>query len=157
MSRTSARHDIIAGMDFPIVDLLDDELSTAWLLKYFHQNQLKCPHCGQSVAEARVFRRTKKSGLAVYRCPCQGVYNLYSGTVFEGQHLRPAQTILLLRGVCKGEPTASVAREIGVARQTAHDLRQALQSNAARLQPEDPLPDQRTETDEMFQNAGEKR
>ena len=74
-----------------------------------------------------------------------------------GKHLRPAQAVLLLRGVCKGEPTAAIAREIGVARQTVHEIRKALQANAERLQPETPLPDERTETDEMFQNAGEKR
>ena len=77
--------------------------------------------------------------------------------MFEGKHLRPAQAILLLRGVCKGEPTAAIAREIGLSRQTVHDLRKALQANAERLQPDDPLPDTQTETDEMFQNAGEKR
>jgi len=157
MSTTSARCGIIPGMDFPIVDLLDDDLSAAWLLKYFHQNELKCPHCGRSVEEARAFRITKKSRLTVYRCPCQGLYNLYSGTVFEGKHFRPAQTILLLRGVCKGEPTAAMAREIGLARQTVHDMRHVVQANAERMQPGDPLPDERTETDEMFQNAGEKR
>ena len=145
-------------MDFPIVDLFDDDLSAAWLLKYFHQGELKCPHCGRSVEEAREFRRTKRSQLTVYRCKgCQGIYNLYSGTVFEGKHFRPAQVVLLLRGVCKGEPTATIAREIGVTRQTVHTARKTIQANAKRLQPEDPLPDQRTETDEMFQNAGEKR
>jgi hypothetical protein len=144
-------------MDFPIVDLFDDDLSTAWLLKYFHQNGLKCPHCGRGAAEARVFRVTRKSDLTVYRCPCQGIYNLYSGTVFEAKHLRPSQAILLLRGVCKGEPTASIAREIGLSRQTVHDLRKALQANAQRLQPAGAVSDRQTETDEMFQNAGEKR
>jgi hypothetical protein len=144
-------------MDFPIVDLFDDDLSAAWLLKYFHQNELKCPHCGRSVKEARVFRVTRKSQLTVYRCACQGIYNLYSGTVLEGKHLRPAQAILLLRGVCKGEPAAAIAREIGLSRQTVHDLRKALQAKAERLQPAEPLPDPQTETDEMFQNAGEKR
>jgi hypothetical protein len=151
------RCGIIFGMDFPIVDLFDDDLSAAWLLKYFHQDDLWCPHCGRSVKEVRVFRMTKRSRLTVYRRPCQGIYNLYSGTVFERKHIRPAQAILLLRGVCKGEPTATLARELGLARQTAHDLRKALQANAAKLQPPDPLPDQQTETDEMFQNAGEKR
>jgi len=144
-------------MDFPIVDLFDDDISEVWLLKYFHQNKLKCPHCGKGVEEARVFRTNKKNRLTVYRCACQGIYNLYSGTVFEGKHFRPAQAILLLRGVCKGEPTATIAREIGVARQTAHDMRKAIQANAERMQPDAPLPDERTETDEMFQNAGEKR
>jgi len=145
-------------MDFPIVELFDDDLSAAWLLKYFHQGDLKCPHCGRSVEEAREFRTTKRSQLTVHRCQgCLGVYNLYSGTVFEGKHFRPGQAILLLRGVCKGEPTATIAREIGVTRQTVHEMRKSIQSNAEGLQPKDALPDQQTETDEMFQNAGEKR
>jgi transposase len=147
---------IILGMDFPIVDLFDDDLSAAWLLQYFHSNDLRCPLCGRSVEEARLFRVTRRRRLTVYRCPCQGIATLYSGTVFEGKHLRPAQAILSLRGVCKGEPTATMAREIGVTRQTVHSWRQAIQAKAVRLQPQDPLPDQQTETDEMVQNAGEK-
>jgi hypothetical protein len=57
-------------------------------------------------------------------CPYQctrGGFPVNDLTVFEGKHFRPAQTILLLRGVCKGEPTAAIAREIGVTRQTVHD------------------------------------
>ena len=120
-------------MDFPIVDLLDDERSALWLLKYFHPQGLKCPHCGRSVEEARAFRKTKKSQLTVYRCnACQRVYNLYSGTVFERKHFRPSQAVLLLRGVCKGETTAAIAREIGVSRQTAFDIRRVIQGNAER-------------------------
>ncbi len=72
--------------------------------------------------------------MTVYRCPCQGIYNLYSGTVFERKRFRPAQAILLLRGVCKGEPTAALAREIGGTRRTVHDMRQAIQANVERLQ-----------------------
>jgi transposase-like protein len=145
-------------MDFPIVELIDDELSTTWLLKHFHPNGLICPHCGASLAQAREFRQTEKSQLTVYRCGgCHGIYNLYSQTVFEWRYFRPAQVVLLLRGVCKGDPTAEIAREIGVSRQTVHDVRKQLQANAQRHQPQEPLPDKQTETDEMFQNAGEKR
>jgi len=64
---------IILGMDFPIVDLFDDDLSAAWLLQYFHSNDLRCPLCGRSVEEARLFRVTKRRRLTVYRCPCQGI------------------------------------------------------------------------------------
>ena len=145
-------------MDFPIVELMDDDVSAIWLQKYFHPEGLTCPHCDADVTEARQFRTTKKSRLTVYRCQhCQGIYNLYSGTLFAGRHLRPAQVVLLLRGVCKGESAASLGRELGISRQTAHDLRQQLQANAERLQPQEPLPDGETETDESFQNAGEKR
>ena len=145
-------------MDFPIVDLLDDDVSTAWLLKYFHPHGLKCPHCQASVKQARIFRRTARSQLNVYRCQqCTRIYTLYSGTVFAGRHLRPAQAVLLLRGVCKGEPSQLLARELKLSRATIHEVRQTLQANAERLQPNTPLKDQRTETDELFQNAGEKR
>jgi len=43
----------------------------------------------------------------------------------------------------------------GWPRKYFHHLRQQLHANARRLQPQTPLPDVVTETDEMFQNAGE--
>ena len=145
-------------MDFPIVSLLDDDLCTSWLLKYLHATGLKCPHCEAVVDEARVFRQTTRGQLCVYRCQaCQGIYTLYSGTVFAGRHLHPAQAVLLLRGVCQGQPTAHLAREIHLSRKTVHDIRHAIQANVEREQPNTPLKDKRTETDELFQNAGEKR
>ena len=145
-------------MDFPIVDLLDDELSSQWILKHFHPDGLKCPHCHAGLDRAREFRQTKTSQLMVYRCnDCEGIYNLYSRTVFAGRCFRPAQAVLLLRGVTKGAPTAEIAREIGVSRQTVHEVRREIQANAQGGQPQTPLSDERTETDEMFQNAGEKR
>lgn len=145
-------------MDFPIVELLDDELSRQWLLKHFHPDGLKCPHCGAGVNQAREFRQTKTSQLTVYRCnQCQGIYNLYSRTVFEGRHFRPAQAVLLVRGVIKGQPSAEIGCEIGVSRQTALELRHEIQGLAEQHQPQTRLTDERTETDEMFQNAGEKR
>lgn len=144
-------------MDFPIVELLDDELSSQWLLKYFHPDGLKCPHCGGGLDQARQFRQTQTSHLTVYRCrQCQGIYNLYSQTVFEGRYFRPAQVVLLLRGVIKGDPSAEIAREIGVSRPTVLAIRREIQAKAEDQQPQRPLTDHWTETDEMFQNAGEK-
>lgn len=79
-------------MEFPITELLDDEASPAWLEAYFHPEGIKCPQCGAPVSEARYFRRTKRSQLTVYRCQrCEQPYNLYSGTVLQQRHLRPAQ------------------------------------------------------------------
>jgi transposase-like protein len=145
-------------MDFPVADLLDNELSEQWLLKHLHPRGLKCPHCDARRSQARGFRRTRRSQVTAYRCRrCDGLYNVYSGTIFQARHLRPAQVVLLLRGVCKGEPTAALARELSLPRSTVHVLRQQLQRNAQAMQPDTPLPDGVTETDEMFQNAGEKR
>ena len=145
-------------MRFPIIELLDQRDCESWLLEYFHPEGLKCPKCQTDVTDAHLFRRTHKSNLEVYRCNvCQTVYNLYTNTVFQQRHLTPQQVVLLLRGVLKGETSATLADELEVSYQTVLDLRRDLHTNAALLQLETPLPDQVTESDEMFQNAGEKR
>ena len=94
----------------------------------------------------------------MYRCQeCKGTYNLYSNTVFEGRYFRPEQTVLFIQGVCQGKSTAQLARELGISRTTATEVRHQLQASAEKEQPETPLEDEEVETDEMFQNAGEKR
>jgi hypothetical protein len=145
-------------MDFPILEVLDDTRSESWLRRHFHPQGLHCPHCGAGEEATFVFRQTKRSGLTVYRCECcQGIHNLYSGTVFAGRHLRPSQVVLVLQGVCQGKSAAQLARELNLSRTTTTALRHRLQANAVHLQPERPLPDLEAEADELFQNAGEKR
>jgi transposase-like protein len=145
-------------MEFPITELLDHERSVAWIIEHFHPDGLKCPGCQTPVAEARVFRTTRRSQLTTYRCQvCHTPYNLYSGTVFEQHHLRPQQVVLLMRGICKGETTRMLAQELQLNYKTVLDLRHTIQAQAEQHQPDHPLPDTHTETDEMFQNAGEKR
>jgi len=145
-------------MEFPITDLLDYESCVSWISKYFHPRGFKCPGCGATISQAREFRRTQRSQLIVYRCrQCHTAYNLYSGTIFQQTHLTPMQVVLLMRGICKGESSKKLAAELGLNYFTVLTLRHAAQANAEKAQPETPLPDEHTETDEMFQNAGEKR
>ncbi len=144
-------------MEFPILDLMGHEESSQWVENHFHPQGLKCPRCGASKERGRVFRQTRKSHLTVYRCPCGQTYNLYAGTVLAQHHLTPAQVVLLLRGILKGETTAALARELGIGYEAVLTLRHELQAQAEQLQPSSALPDTETESDEMFQNAGEKR
>lgn len=145
-------------MEFPITDLLSPAECEQWILAYFHPDGLHCPRCHVSNADAHIFRTTQRSQLTVYRCNrCKQTYNLYSNTVFQQRHLTPAQVVLLIRGVLKGEPAKMLAAELDLHYTTVLELRHDLQDNARRLQPTTPLPDIQTETDEMFQNAGEKR
>lgn len=145
-------------MEFPITDLLSPSESTQWILHYFHPQGLMCPNCGDPVTNASVFRTTKKSHLTVYRCrECNTAYNLYTNTIFQQRHLNPPQVVLFLRGVLKGEASTTLGAELKVSVQTILDLRRDVQDSARFLQLNTPLPDEHTETDEMFQNAGEKR
>lgn len=67
------------------------------------------------------------------------------------------RVVLLMRGICKGETSQELTAELGLNYGTVLKLRHALQANAEKKQPDTPLPDEHTETDEMFQNAREKR
>jgi transposase-like protein len=145
-------------MEFPITELLSAEESEEWILKHFHPQGLKCPWCQAPVEQANLFRVTHKSRLKVYRCrKCKHTYNLYSTTVLQQHHLTPPQVVLLLRGILKGETTNELAAELGLSYLTVLTLRRELQQNAECLQPDTPVPDLEAESDELFQNAGEKR
>ena len=67
------------------------------------------------------------------------------------------QVVLLMRGICKGESSNMLAAELMLDYKTVLELRHDIQANAEAQQPEAPLLDAHSETDEMFQNAGEKR
>lgn len=145
-------------MEFPITELLDPENSTEWILKHFHPKGLRCPKCQRGTEQARRFRRTQISELVVYRCNhCGTIYNLYTGTVFQGSQWMPRKVVLLMRGICKGETTRELASELELNYKTVLTMRHRVQANAELEQPTTALADRHSETDEMFQNAGEKR
>jgi transposase-like protein len=140
-------------IDFPIADLLDDDICTAWLGRHLHPEGLKCPHCGRS--DRRLFRAP--GHLPAYRCRvCHGYYTLLTGTVFAKSHQPPATLVRLLRGIARGEPTARLARELKLSRQQLQTLRQRIQSNLNATAPTEVLPGTACEADELYQNAGEK-
>jgi transposase-like protein len=141
-------------IDFPIAELLDDSICTIWLERHLHPRGLVCPHCGHS--ERRVFRA--QDHFPAYRCrACDGYYTLLTGTVFAKTRQRPATLVLLLRGIAKGEPTARLARELGLSRKQLHTLRQRIQANLNDTAPTEVMTGTACEADELYQNAGEKK
>jgi transposase-like protein len=144
-------HDMI---DFPITNLLDDDTCTGWLERHLHPEGLKCPHCRS--ADRRLFRA--QGHFPAYRCrACEGYYTLLTETVFEKTRQRPATLVLLLRGIAKGEPTARLARELGLSRKQLHTLRQRIQTRLNATVPTGVMVGTAFEADELYQNAGEKK
>jgi transposase-like protein len=141
-------------IDFPIDELLDDRIGTLWLERHLHPDGLACPHCGRS--ERRLFRA--QGHFPAYRGRgCQGYYTLLTGTVFAKTRQRPATLVLLLRGMAKGEPTARLARELGLSRKQLHTLRQRIQANRNETAPTAMMVGTAFDADELYHNAGEKR
>jgi transposase-like protein len=143
-------------MDFPLLDLLDEQACYDFLVDLLHPGGLACPGCGRPRSYA--VHRCHREPVLDYRCwHCGRVFNAWTGTALQGTQKTPAQLVLLLRGITQGTPTAQLARELGCDRKHLLELRQHLQHLAWRYLPRSALPDGAAEADEMFQNAGEKR
>jgi transposase len=142
-------------MDFPIIDLMDQDACYHKLVGLLHPDGLACPNC-QTDDHTRVHRRHRAPVLD-YRCTaCGRVFNAFTGTPLGGTHRTPAQIMLILRGFAQGVPTAQLARELGCDRKHLLELRRLMQDNASRWLDRNPLADPVVEGDEMYQNAGEK-
>lgn len=76
--------------------------------------------------------------------------------LFSGTHYSCRVLVLFLRGVVQGLPTRLLADELGCDYGTLLTWRHRLQAQALAEHPAVALADQAVETDEMFQNAGEK-
>jgi transposase-like protein len=141
-------------IDFPIGELLDESICLIWLERHLHAEGFTCPRCGRS--ERRLFRA--QGPFPAYRCrACDGDYTLLTGTVFAKTRPRPATRVLLRRGVAKGEPTARLARELGVSRKQLHTLRQRIQAHLNATAPTGVMTGTAFEADERYQNAGEQQ
>ena len=141
-------------IDFPIDEFLNDSICTLGLERPLQPTGLTCPRCGH--AERRLFRA--QGHFPAYRCrACEGYYTLLTGTIFAKTRQRPATLVLLLRGIAKGEPTARLARELGLSRKQLHTLRRRIQTNLNETAPTAVMVGTAFEADELYQNAGEKK
>jgi transposase-like protein len=141
-------------IDFPIGERMDDSICILWLERHLHPSGRTCPHCGH--AERRFFRA--QGHFPAFRCrACEGYYTLLTGTAFAKTRQRPSTLVLLLRGIAKGEPTARLARELGVSRKQLHTLRHRIQANLNATAPTEVMAGTAFEADELYQNAGEKK
>ena len=141
-------------IDFPITEWLDDSHCRLWLERHLHPDGVRCPHGGRT--EGRLFRQHRyfpahrgKAG--------DGDDPLLTGTACEKTRQRPATLVLLLRGSAKGEPTARVARELGLSRQPVHTLRQRGQATLNDTAPTGFMTGPACEADALDPNAGAKK
>lgn len=113
--------------DVPIGNLLDASICTRWLARHLHPHGLTCPLCGR--AERRLFRA--QGHVPADRCQAwDGDDTRLTGTVFANTRPRPATVVWLRRGVATGEPTARLARELGLSRTPLQTLQAHLHTTA---------------------------
>jgi transposase-like protein len=143
-------------IDFSLNGLLDEQKCYDNLVEILHSGVLCCPN-GHSLEDAGEHKKDR-APIITYRCKiCGRFYNVFTATVLQGTRYNVVQINLLLRGIVQGETTARLAREISVDRKWLLGWRHKLQNLAFQGKPKDALLDTVVESDEMYQNAGEKR
>lgn len=117
---------------------------------------MKCPH-GHKLPSTQAPHDRNRAPLLKYKCrTCGAVFNLLTGTIWSGTHYDCVTIFAVMRGIIQGTSTKHLAEEIGLDYGSLLKRRHDIQRLAFFNRPDDPLPDQQTEADEMFQNAGEK-
>lgn len=143
-------------MQFPITDLLDEQECYRWLLGILHPDGLKCAY-GHPLPPGQAPHDRSRAPVVDYRCRvCENVYHIFTNTVWSGTHYDCKTITLVMRAFMQGTPTLHIAQEMGLDYDTLLERRQRVQRLAFEQRVTDPLEDENTEADEMFQNAGEK-
>ena len=140
-------------IDFPITELLDDSIC----------------RFGWNVTSTRMGSYARTVGLRTALVPCPRALSglslsglrwlLYAadGNCLRKDAATTGDLGVVVRGIAKGEPTARLARELGLSRKQLHTLRQRIQGNLNETAPTDVMPGTAFEADELYQNAGEKK
>jgi len=143
-------------MIFPITNLLDENQCYDYLLRVLRPDGLKCPE-GHTLEEDQSPHMTDRVPIVDYRCrSCEKVFNIFTGTMWQGTHCNCRTIILLIRGFAQGTPSLHLAKELKLNYESVLNRRHLWQELARQKKTVTPLSDLKTESDEMFQNAGEK-
>lgn len=141
-------------MDFPIHDLLDEQKCYEKLIDLLHDGCLLSPYSGDA---HYVINDSRRSPVLTYKDKKTGGYfTIYTNTIFEWTHFKCSEIILIIRGFQQGVSTAQLARELGRDYQNLLELRHKFMACGYYNLNRSALFDKVTETDEMFQNAGQK-
>lgn len=141
---------------FPLTDVLDEQECYRYLQGILHPDGMACPNGHPLPPDQSPHDRTRDT-VVKYKCRvCGAVSNLFTGTVWSGTHYNCVTIVLIMRGVAQGIPTMQLAEELELDYGTLLERRHRIQLLALENMPSDPLPDEQTEADEMYQNAGEK-
>ncbi len=141
-------------MDFPIKCLLDEQKSYQWLVDFLHNGSLKSPYGDDLNYIINDSRRSPV--LQYYGKISKKTFNIFTNTIFKGTHFKCSEIVLIIRGFLQGDSTAQLSRELKKDYQNLLELRHKFMECGFLNLDKSPLPDPVTETDEMFQNAGEK-
>ena len=141
---------------FSITYLMDEQKCYGFLVDVLHPHGLGCPRCHRPIEEIKIHNKDMWPVLC-FRCSCGRIFNAFAETDWQGTHYSCSIIVKIFQGITQGTTTSHLGKELLIDRGCLIRRRHKIQQRAADAQPIEPLPDIAAESDEMFQNAGEKR
>ena len=124
---------------FPIQSLMDEQACYDYLLSVLHPHGLHCPQRHPLPADQGAHDR-QRAPVVDYRGKTWGaVFKLFTNTIWSKTRYSGATSVLIVRGVAQGGPTAHLARELGIDRTHLLEHRHEMQTLLEpRLPPDQP-------------------
>jgi transposase-like protein len=114
-------------MEFPQIDLDDEDACYEKLLELFHPRGLACPHCADR-QQVVAHRRHQVRVVVDYLCKsCRRVFNAWTGTPLARTRHTPSEILKLIKGIHEGISTAQLASDLHCDRSALLALRHRLQ------------------------------
>src|SRR5262245_12182451 len=121
------------NMNHPTMNGRTENRSFQKLKKLVRPQGLHCPDCHERDG-LQVCRRHAQSWVPDCRCSrCGSVFNAWTGTPLQGTHHQPSELWRLIQGMRRGEPTSTLAEELGCQRRPLASLRRKLQLLVTRV------------------------
>lgn len=142
---------------FPITDLLSERECYRWFESILCPDGPACPKCG--LREGVTVHSLRRPDFPLLYCkPCRKVFNIFTGTLFHGSKRSLRELVLIVRGFLQGVSTSQLAKELECDPRWLLAFRRKFQDSVFWRNYQRPKLDGPVhESDEMYQNAGEKR
>ncbi len=141
---------------FPLTELMNEQACYDWLCAQLYPEGLRCPN-GHHLPAGQAPHDRLRAPIFDWRCrQCGAVFNIFTGTIFSKTRYSCAIIIQIMKGISQGVPTAHLARELEIDRSNLLEKRHLIQALLEQYLSPRKLSDDVVESDELYQNAGEK-
>jgi len=115
----------------PSVEVLNEQSCYEFLLNVLHPEGLKCPD-GHPLPPGQAPHDRHRDPVFDYKCRvCGRVFNLFTGTLWNGTRYSCRKTVLILRGIMEGVPVTRLASQLHLDRSHLQKRRKAIEQLVA--------------------------
>lgn len=111
----------------PRDQMLNEQNCYEFLLNILHPEGLKCPN-GHALPPGQAPHDRHRAPILDYKCRlCGRVFNVFTGTLWNGARYSCQKIVLILRGIMEGVPVTRLAGQLHIDRSNLQKRRKAIE------------------------------